>query len=156
MTLCCSTIRSRARSNSRRTGFVGSFTDSGDHAGRARHRTAPVQLRRHGLPGRPERDNQPAPSPGLHLEAFNRIKVQVTPRKVRYLINDHLFYEDTEPSPTSPWLGLFTGTGERAVWRNVTLAGRPVIPREVSLAQGDRLEGWTQQLLQRVTAASPH
>ena len=31
--------------------------------------------------------------------------VQVAPGKVRYMINGHLFHQDDDPSPTSPWVG---------------------------------------------------
>jgi tetratricopeptide (TPR) repeat protein len=73
---------------------------------------------------------------------FNRITVQVTPQKVRYLVNGHLFYEDDDPSPTSPWLGLYTHRERQTAWRNLALRGEPTIPRVVRLSQGDRLEGW--------------
>ncbi|MGP0063330.1 MAG: DUF1583 domain-containing protein [Isosphaeraceae bacterium] len=73
---------------------------------------------------------------------FNRLTVQATPRKVRYLVNGHLFYEDTDPSPTSPWLGLLTSREQYSVWRHPTLEGQPKIPAEVRLSHGDRLEGW--------------
>ena len=73
---------------------------------------------------------------------FNRLTVQVTPQKVRYLVNDHLLYEDNDPSPTSPWLGLLTYQERYSVWRHLTLKGRPKVPAEVRLSHGDRLEGW--------------
>ncbi len=73
---------------------------------------------------------------------FNRITVQATPRKVRYLINGYLFHEDDDPSSTSPWLGLSTRAVRLTAWHNVSISGKPTIPREVTLSQGDRLEGW--------------
>jgi len=39
----------------------------------------------------------------LRIDQFNRLTVQVAPGKVRCLVNGHLFYEDTDPPPTSPW-----------------------------------------------------
>ena len=63
---------------------------------------------RPGLPGRPERDRPAFPWRLSRSEGFNRVTVQVDPQKVRYLVNGHLFYEDDEPSPTSPWLGLLS------------------------------------------------
>ena len=39
---------------------------------------------------------------------FDRLTVQVTPERVRYLVNGHLFHQEDDPSPTSPWLGLYT------------------------------------------------
>ena len=74
---------------------------------------------------------------------FNRVKIQVSPASVRFLVNDHLFHEDKDPSPTSPWLALFTRRERHTAWRNFALSGNPTIPREVRLSQGDRLEGWT-------------
>ena len=73
---------------------------------------------------------------------FNRFTVQVMPGKVRYVVNGHLFYEDDDPSPTSPWLALFTHRERHTVWRNLAIRGEPTIPRSVRLSHKDRLEGW--------------
>ena len=63
-------------------------------------------------------------------EGFNRLTVQVAPEKVRYLVNGHLFYQDDEPSPTGPWLGLLTsGEGATSAWRSMKIQGEPKIPR---------------------------
>ncbi len=75
-------------------------------------------------------------------EGFNRLTIQVSPGKVRYTVNGHLLYEDDDPSPISPWLGLLTFRERDSAWRNLSLKGNPTIPREVQLSQGDRLEGW--------------
>ena len=74
---------------------------------------------------------------------FNRMTVQASPQKVRYLVNGHLFFEDDDPSPTCPWLGLFTYQERHSVWRELSLTGEPVVPREVRLTLNDRLEGWS-------------
>ena len=79
-------------------------------------------------------------------EGFNRLTVQVTPQKVRYLVNGHLFYEDDDPSNTSPWLGLFAHGTSQTAWRSIAIKGEPKIPRELNLSQGDRLEGWVSSL----------
>ena len=73
---------------------------------------------------------------------FDRMTVQVTPERVRYLVNGHLFYQEDDPSPTSPWLGLYTLRGRQTTWCNLTLKGNPTLPREVRLSHADRLEGW--------------
>ncbi len=73
---------------------------------------------------------------------FNRVTAQISPEKVRYLVNGHLCYEDVDPGSTSPWLGLLSYGDRHSVWRRLTLAGHPLIPREAALAQGDRLDGW--------------
>jgi hypothetical protein len=61
---------------------------------------------------------------------------------VRYLVNGYLYYEDKEPSPTSPWLSLFTRAERHTAWRGFSLKGTPTIPQEVKLCVADRLEGW--------------
>jgi tetratricopeptide (TPR) repeat protein len=71
---------------------------------------------------------------------FGRMTVQVSPGKIRCLMNDRLFYEDVNPAPTSPWLML--GGSQHAVYRNFTLTGKADIPAEVRLTAGDYLEGW--------------
>jgi predicted Zn-dependent protease len=73
---------------------------------------------------------------------FNTMTVQVSPQKVRYVVNGHLFYEDDDPGPTAPWLGLFTHRDHHSVWRGFTLRGEPKIPRELKLCEGSRLDGW--------------
>ena len=83
-----------------------------------------------------------APWRSTRSEGFNRLTVQATPQKVRYLVNGHLFYEDDDPSATSPWLGLFAPGTSHTAWRSFSIKGQPAIPREVNLSQGDRLEGW--------------
>ena len=75
-------------------------------------------------------------------DQFNRITVKVSPEVVRYIVNDHLFFEDKQPSRTSPWVGLVTQRGRPSVWKNLTLNGDPTIPAEVSLSDADRLDGW--------------
>ena len=90
--------------------------------------------------GQSERSN--IPWRHTRLGDFNRLTVQASPTKVRYLVNGHLFYEDDDPSPTAPWLGLLTHRERHSVWRGLALSGQPAIPREVSLSDGDRLEGW--------------
>jgi hypothetical protein len=68
--------------------------------------------------------------PGLFARSgsYNRITIRVAPGKVSYLVNGHLFYEDTRSSATSPWLVLIASGHRQAAFRNPTLAGRPEIP----------------------------
>ena len=74
--------------------------------------------------------------------AFNTISIQVSPKQVRYLVNGHLFFEDSDPAAGGPWLGLYTQSDRHSVWRRLRMTGEPVIPREVKLCTGDRLDGW--------------
>ena len=78
----------------------------------------------------------------LRADRFNRFTVKATPSSVRYFINGHLLYEDKDPSPTSPWLGLITPRVRQSVWKNLTLSGHPTIPQEIPLSHADRLDGW--------------
>ncbi len=95
--------------------------------------------------GRSERVT--VPNRNVVPDAFNRVTVQVEPDKTRFLMNGHLIYEDEDPSPTSPWLTLFTSWSRQSTWRNLALTGTPVIPRQVALTSGDRLEGWVSSFL---------
>lgn len=93
-------------------------------------------------------------------DAWNRIKLQVRPNGIRYLVNDHLVYEDTVPSRTSPWL-LLRVQGERApAMKNLQLTGKPTVPQEIKLIDGDQLEGWNasfygENLPQRLRKIEP-
>ena len=79
---------------------------------------------------------------GIRNEQFNRLTFQVSPGKVRCLLNGQLFYEDTDAPLTSPWLMLYADTGRRPVFRNFTLTGKPEVLSEVKLSGGDSLGGW--------------
>jgi tetratricopeptide (TPR) repeat protein len=85
---------------------------------------------------------------------FNRLKVESTPGRVRFYLNDHLFYTEQNPSPTSPWLALYAEGYRQTTFRNFTLTGSPQIPREVPLAHADRLEGWVGDFYDESVAAA--
>ncbi len=85
-------------------------------------------------------------APGIRNEQFNRLTFQVSPGKVRCLLNGQLFYEDTDSPATSPWLMLYAGNGRRPVFRNFTVTGKPEVPSEVKLSGGDSLGGWMTHL----------
>lgn len=73
---------------------------------------------------------------------WNRYRVQVTPAVIRFYCNDHLVYEEKEPSATSPWLHLASFNQRRTNFRNLKLTGAPQIPRELTLVTANRLDGW--------------
>jgi tetratricopeptide (TPR) repeat protein len=90
---------------------------------------------------------------GLRGEMFNRFTIQVSPGKVRGLINGILYYEDKDAPATSPWLMLGSGLGgqpglggPQPVFRNVTLTGKPEVVTDVKLSDGDSLSGWQASL----------
>jgi hypothetical protein len=73
---------------------------------------------------------------------WNRYRVQVSPEVIRFYCNDHLVYEENEPSVTSPWLHLISLNQRRTNFRNLKFTGTPQIPRDVKLITGNRLDGW--------------
>jgi tetratricopeptide (TPR) repeat protein len=75
-------------------------------------------------------------------ESFNTLTLHVEPGTVRYLVNGHLCYEDTDPSPTAPWLVLGGRGSTPAVFRNMSITGNPEVPRTVRLVHRNRLDGW--------------
>jgi tetratricopeptide (TPR) repeat protein len=90
----------------------------------------------------------PLPGTALQRDSFNRFTVQVTSGKLRWLVNGRLVHEQTDPSPTSPWLALYASRERHTVFRNPQLVGTPQIPRQVRLSHGDRLEGWVSSFYQ--------
>src|SRR5207253_9711883 len=82
----------------------------------------------------------------IRTSDFNRLTVQVSPGKVRCLLNGQPFYEDADAPTTSPWVMLFAGGGRRPVFRNFTLSGKPEVLAEVKLTDGDALGGWLTHL----------
>jgi hypothetical protein len=87
------------------------------------------------------------PDPIEVRDEFNRITVQVRSDRVRCLVNGHLVYETTDPSPISPWLSLFANFSFHTLFRDATITGQPRILPEVALTSGDRLEGWIASYL---------
>ncbi len=73
---------------------------------------------------------------------FYRLTVKVSPKKLEILVNGKLWYEDVDPAPTSPWILLEGQPGRRPVYRNFKLTGKPEVPDQVKLVQGDYLDGW--------------
>lgn len=74
-------------------------------------------------------------------ERFGKITVKVADDRMQYILNGHVVYEETL-SGTSPWVTLATGFSRATTFRNLRFTGDPVIPREVRLANGDRMDGW--------------
>jgi tetratricopeptide (TPR) repeat protein len=90
----------------------------------------------------------------------NTLTFQVSPGKVRGLVNGDLFYEDADAPPTSPWLTLVASEIGRPAYRNPVLSGKPEVPAEVKLTAGDFLDGWgphlsTGSMPKRLTAKEP-
>lgn len=93
------------------------------------------------------------------MNNWNRYSVKVSPQSIRFYSNDHLVYEETEPSGTSPWLHLVSLNERRTDFRKLKFTGTPEIPRQVELIHGDRMEGWissdSAKMPSRLTAREP-
>ena len=78
------------------------------------------------------------------LRTFNRVNIRGTPEKIIFLSNLHPGWNGTTATCSgSPWLGLH-GVGDgRVYFRNLEIVGKPVIPREVRIAESSDLRGWT-------------
>jgi len=90
---------------------------------------------------------------GAPIEAVNwpnRYRVQASPELVRFYVNEHLVYEEPEPSRTTPWLLLAALDQRRAILRDFRLTGEPKIPREVRLIDGNRTDGWSAPLNEKI------
>ena len=78
------------------------------------------------------------------LRMFNRVNIRGNAEKITFLSNLHPGWNGTPAScSASPWLGLHAFGDGRVYFRNLELVGKPVIPREVRLADSADLRGWT-------------
>ncbi|MCA9060218.1 MAG: DUF1583 domain-containing protein, partial [Planctomycetaceae bacterium] len=73
--------------------------------------------------------------------AWNRVTVEVREGQMRFFLNTSLVYEEPV-SPGSPWLYLRTEGSRISAYRNLQIQGDLVIPDQVELIVGDRLDGW--------------
>lgn len=75
---------------------------------------------------------------------FNRVNIRATAEKISFLSNLHPGWNGTPAScSNSPWLGLHGFGDGRIYFRNLEIVGKPVIPREVRIADSSDLRGWT-------------
>ncbi|HEY2412465.1 MAG TPA: DUF1583 domain-containing protein [Pirellulaceae bacterium] len=93
-------------------------------------------------------------------DAWNHVTLRVNPDSIRYFVNGHLVYEDRSPSRTSPWLHLQAQSDRAPAMKNLQLTGKPIVPSEVKLIEGDQLDGWNagfynENLPQRLRKTEP-
>ena len=75
---------------------------------------------------------------------FNRVNIRGTPEKITFLSNLHPGWNGTPATCLgSPWLGLHGFGDGRVYFRNLEIVGKPVIPRQVRMADSSDLRGWT-------------
>ena len=82
------------------------------------------------------------PNPAELLDQFNPVTVRMQPDSLQVIgINpNEVLFEDSSPSKTSPF--LFLRTTWHSAFRKLRITGNPIIPREVALLSGDRMDGW--------------
>ncbi len=74
--------------------------------------------------------------------SFNRVRLQVTPEKVRYYVNGDLIQEESKSAASAPWIFSYCYAFSSTAIRNFKIEGQPKIPREVNLVSSEFLTGW--------------
>jgi hypothetical protein len=86
------------------------------------------------------------PCPFVRHEArptFNRMSIRSTADKAILTANMHpMWFDPASIAGQSPWVGLRSFEERRPMFRNLAITGKPVIPREVRMSDGDDLRGW--------------
>lgn len=70
------------------------------------------------------------------------IKMEVTPEKVTYHLNDRLIHEHSLPNNPDPWLALHSFGQYAGASRTIRILGQPEIPTELRLSAREDLGGW--------------
>ena len=86
------------------------------------------------------------PCPFVRHEArptFNRMSIRSNSEKAILTANMHpMWFDPASTASQSPWVGLRSFEERRPMFRNLAITGKPVIPREVRMSDGDDLRGW--------------
>jgi len=86
---------------------------------------------------------------------YHRLTIQAHPGEGTYLIDGRVVDVVKSPAPSSPWLTLVALGNQTTVFRNPRLTGKPTIPREISLVNGDQLEGWSASFFNESISLDP-
>ncbi len=78
--------------------------------------------------------------------SFHLVSIVSTPTSAMMSFKRHPIWTDTDGFASSPWLGLASLGESRPLFRNFKIIGHPVIPRSVSICEGNRLRGWSSQV----------
>lgn len=74
---------------------------------------------------------------------FNRMSIRSTADQAILTANMHpMWFDDSRKASGSPWVGLRSFEERRPMFRNLAITGKPVIPREVRMSDGDDMRGW--------------
>ena len=86
------------------------------------------------------------PCPFVRHEArptFNRMSIRSNADQAILTANMHpMWFDAVSKARRSPWIGLRSFEERRPMFRNLSITGKPVIPREVRMSDGDDLRGW--------------
>jgi hypothetical protein len=74
---------------------------------------------------------------------FNRMSIRSNADQAILTANMHpMWFDPASTASGSPWVGLRSFEERRPMFRNLVITGKPVIPREVRMSDGDDLRGW--------------
>ena len=77
---------------------------------------------------------------------FNRMSIRSNADQAILTTNMHpMWFDPASKAAGSPWVGLRSFEERRPMFRNLAVTGKPVIPREVRMSDGDDLRGWQSQ-----------
>ena len=74
--------------------------------------------------------------------SFGKLTIEVADGVLSQKFGGKVIYQE-KLAGTYPWLLLHTSSSQLSVWRNPVFEGQPVVPKEVQLVIGDRMEGWS-------------
>jgi hypothetical protein len=77
------------------------------------------------------------------MPRFHRVQLRSDSRRVQLFIDGQLVYDEELSAFTCPFLSLNATRYGQSVFRNLTLRGDLRIPREITLTEGDLLDGWS-------------
>ncbi|MGC1272146.1 MAG: DUF1581 domain-containing protein, partial [Planctomycetaceae bacterium] len=93
--------------------------------------------------------------PNKQAESYNTYRIRVRPGEVRCFVNGDEMHVDTAATAAAPFLTLNCFFSRSGWFRGAKIEGDPVIPREVHLLDGDRLDGWVEYFYGETKPARP-
>lgn len=76
--------------------------------------------------------------------SFERFTVRRQGDTCQFLSNGYVIYEE-KLAGTSPWLMLVTSGSQSGSFKNFQVSGNPVVPKEIQLVAGNRMDGWNTE-----------
>lgn len=73
---------------------------------------------------------------------FDRLLIATKEGAKTISVNQHPMWTEKASLQSTPWLALSARDGNRSLFRNLKITGKPTIPREVRMAPGNLLRGW--------------